>query len=136
VRILVADDTGALAATALVFLSYWGHDVQVACDGVEALRKARAWRPELVLARVNLERMGGLCLMSALRAGGSLAGTEFVLVGPREERHRAQVLGAAAFLEAPLAVPELARAVARVAALREARAGQASGPGRRAASRR
>jgi two-component system response regulator MprA len=116
-RILVADDAGTLGPTCIVFLAYWGHEVEVARDGLEALRKARAWRPDLVLAHAGLERLDGVRLLSALRAGGGLPDTEVALVGAEGHvREMARRLGAAGFLDAPLVVPELARLVERVAA--------------------
>ncbi len=114
-KILVADDRGVLAPTCIVFLAYWGHEVEVAHDGLEALRKARAWKPDLILAPARLERMDGLSLLAALRAGG-LRETEFVMIGTEEDRfawQRARQLGASAFLDAPLAVADLAAVIAR-----------------------
>ena len=110
-RVLIADDRGILAPTCLVFLSWWGHEVEVAREGFEALRKARVWRPDLVLAPIRLERMGGLSLLAALRAGG-LRDTAVVLVGGGDDRvtpERALRLGAAAFVAEPLTVADLGR---------------------------
>lgn len=119
-RILVADGGGAFAATATLALSPWGHDVEVARDGLEALRKARARRPDLVLARSVLGRMSGLRLLSALRAGGGeLARSAFALVVGEGESHLAEEarrLGALAFLDAPLSASDLMRIVDRVEA--------------------
>jgi CheY-like chemotaxis protein len=116
-RILVADDRGILAPTCLVFLAWWGHEVEVARDGLEALRKARAWRPDLVLAPVRLERMGGLSLLAALRAGG-LRETAVVLVGDEDDPvspERALRLGATAVVPAPVTVAELGHVLERCA---------------------
>lgn len=126
-RVLVADDSGALAATAIVFLAWWGHDVEVVHDGIEALRRARAWPADVVLTRARLERMDGLSLLAALRAGGGLAAPAVLLVGSGEDasaRARAAQLGAAGFLPTPLVVADLARLLDR---LREARAPGAAG---------
>ncbi len=116
-KVLVADHTGALAPTCIIFLAYWGHEVEVVPDGLAALRRARAWRPDLVLAPVGLEGMGGFSLVSAIRASGSLPRTAFVLAGPGRDEHarqRGQALGVAAYLGTPLAVADLARVVGRI----------------------
>lgn len=116
-KVLLADGGGALAAACAGALRSWGHEVEVAQDGVEALRRARATRPDLVLARDRLERLGPLPLLAALRAGGGLERTAFVLVVPREDPHardEARALGATGFLGAPLAVAELSRLVERL----------------------
>jgi CheY-like chemotaxis protein len=102
-KVLVADDRGLLAPTCLVFLSWWGHQVEVAGDGFEALRRARAWRPDLVLAPFRLERMGGLSLLAALRAGGPREARVVLVVAEGDDPaapERALALGAAGVLEA------------------------------------
>lgn len=128
-RVLVADAGGALAASAVLALSPWGHEVEVARDGLEALRKARAANPHLVLARSGLGRLSALRLLSALRAGGGdLARAAFALVAGEGEGHlreEARRLGAIALLEAPLAASDLMRLVDRVEV---ARGGGARGP--------
>jgi two-component system, sensor histidine kinase len=116
-RFLVADDTGALAPTCIVFLSYWGHEVEVVHDGLAALRRARSWGPDVVLARVALEGMDGLTLAAALRADARLRETAVLLAGPPRDEHarrRARDLGAAAYLETPVVVSELRRVAVRL----------------------
>lgn len=128
-RVLVADDTGAVAPTAIVFLAWWGHEVEVVHDGIEALRKARAWRPDVVLATVRLERMDGLSLLAALRAGGEVRDTHVVIVGPGADVHartRSAHLGAAAYLASPVAVGDLARVLERLGQLAAPRSGRRS----------
>jgi two-component system response regulator MprA len=116
-KILVADQTGDLAPACIIFLAYWGHEVAVVGDGLQALRKARSWQPDLVVAPVALDRMDGLTLAAALRAAGKSCPAAVALAGPRDDdaaRERALALGAVAYLETPLAVVALANAVARV----------------------
>lgn len=115
-RILVADQTGALAPPCIIFLSYWGHEVEVVSDGLAALRMARSWRPDLVLAPVDLERMDGLTLAAALRAAARTSPVEVALAGPPSAlaRERALDAGAVAYLETPLSVVALALTVQRV----------------------
>ena len=117
-KVLVADDRGLLAPTCLVFLSWWGHQVEVAGDGFEALRKARAWRPDLVLAPFQLERMGGLSLLAALRAGGPREARVVLVVAEGDDPavpERALALGAAGVLEAPVGAADLGRVLERCA---------------------
>jgi CheY-like chemotaxis protein len=115
-RILVADQTGALAPPCIIFLAYWGHEVEVVSDGLAALRKARSWRPDLVLAPVELERMDGLTLAAALRAAARTAPVEVALAGPPSlaARERALDVGAVAYLETPLSLVALALTLRRV----------------------
>ncbi len=131
-KILVADQTGALAPPCIIFLSYWGHEVEVVSDGLAALRTARSWRPDLVLAPVELERMDGLTLAAALRAVARTSPVEVALAGPPNAaaRERALEVGAVAYLETPLSVVALALTVQRVEEsrrLREPRQPEARG---------
>ncbi len=114
-KVLIADETGALAAAGVVFLSMWGYDVQTAADGLDALAKARSWKPDVLLAEVRLERMDGLALTAAVRSSAETSGVRVVLAGRADDayaRRRGETLGAVAFLPTPLAMPELQRALA------------------------
>ncbi|MGB8931399.1 MAG: response regulator [Anaeromyxobacteraceae bacterium] len=112
----MADQTGDLAPPCIVFLSYWGHEVEVVSDGLAALRKARSWRPDLVLAPVELDRMDGLTLAAALQAAAKASPVDVALAGPPSgaARERALDAGAVAYLETPLSVVALALTVKRV----------------------
>jgi CheY-like chemotaxis protein len=116
VRILVADQAGDLAPPCIIFLAYWGHEVEIVGDGIAALRMARSWRPDLVLAPVELERMDGLTLAAALRVAAKTSPLEVALAGPPSAaaRERALDVGAVAYLETPLSVVALANTVRRV----------------------
>lgn len=119
-RILVADGDGPIAPTCVVFLSYWGHEVEVVRDGLAALRLARSWAPDLLVARPALDGMDGHALTAAVRADARLRDTAVVLAGPAGDapaRRRAEQLGAA-WLSTPLRVAELQRLVRAVAARR------------------
>jgi two-component system response regulator MprA len=132
-RILVADQAGDLAPACIIFLAYWGHEVAVVRDGLEALRKARSWQPDLVVAPVELERMDGLTLAAALRAAGKSCSAAVALAGAPGDvaaRSRALALGAVAYLETPLAVVALANAVGKVEEARRARPASAAAPHR------
>ncbi|HEX7487500.1 MAG TPA: response regulator [Anaeromyxobacteraceae bacterium] len=115
-RILVADDTGSLAATCIVFLAYWGHEVEIAQDGLAALRRARVWHPHVILSRVALPVMDGLTLAAATRADPRLGDVAVVLAGPPDDfaRMRARDLGVTGYLATPLVVAELQQLMNRL----------------------
>jgi len=117
VTVLIADGSGAIAAPGLVFLSLWGHDVETAADGLEALRKVRAHAPDLVLASLDLARMDGLSLTAALRANPATRHVPVVLAteaGDSQGRRRIAAVGADGCVASPLDVPELQRAMGRL----------------------
>jgi len=125
-KILLADGAEALGAELSGLLAAGGHEVQTVRDGVSALRVARAWSPELVLAEVHLPRMDGLALTAALGALGAHPASAVVLVGLEDDFHarsRGRELGIAAYLPVPLDAAALLQAVWRVE-----RAAQAGAP--------
>jgi CheY-like chemotaxis protein len=66
-RVLVVDDDQNARAALAEILTDEGCIVDVAADGREALDKARSFRPDLVLADVQMPRMNGIKLRDALR---------------------------------------------------------------------
>lgn len=59
-RVLVADDEKTIADTLKLILSGAGYDVAVAYDGIEALRKAEEWAPDLFLSDVFMPGLSGI----------------------------------------------------------------------------
>ena len=117
-KVLVADGDGALAAAGVVFLSMWGHEVAVATDGLDALRKARAWKPDVVVAEMRLARMDGVALTAAIGTSAETHATRVVVScrpGDDHLRRIAEGLGAAACVGSPIDVGELGRVLARLA---------------------
>ena len=58
-RILIADDESDIAETVRFCLEQEGCEVQVACNGHEALGAIRAWRPHVALLDVMMPRENG-----------------------------------------------------------------------------
>ena len=65
--VLAVDDTRALRAMLADCLKKGGHDVVLACDGVEALDQLRTHRPDIVITDLNMPRMNGLEFIEAAR---------------------------------------------------------------------
>ncbi|HVP67995.1 MAG TPA: response regulator [Anaeromyxobacteraceae bacterium] len=122
-RVLIADETGAVAARGLVFLTLWGNEVETADDGLEALRRVRQWRPDLVVAAAVLPRMDGVSLAAAIRARTETNHVAVIVAGGEgtDARERAEAIGAYAWVPLPLDVPELQRVVVRLAAASQRR---------------
>jgi hypothetical protein len=59
-RILVADDNRDAADSLAMLLGLLGHEVVAAHDGREAVEKAEAFRPEVILMDVGTPRLNGL----------------------------------------------------------------------------
>src|SRR4029077_21078456 len=66
-RVLVVEDDARLAATLQRVLAAEGHDVEVAGDGVEAIRRARLRTPDLAVLDVMLPGLDGVAVCRKLR---------------------------------------------------------------------
>ena len=69
-RVLVVDDSVDSAETIAELLRLWGHDVCIAHDGEEALRRAREILPDVVLLDIGLPGLDGYAVAAQLRSEG------------------------------------------------------------------
>lgn len=67
-RILVVDDNVDAAISVAKMLKLWGHDVQTAFNGPEALEKAHDFEPHLVLLDIGMPGMNGYEVAKRMRA--------------------------------------------------------------------
>jgi two-component system, OmpR family, response regulator MprA len=113
-RILVVEDDGRLAATLERMLAAEGHDVELAGDGLEAVRRAREHPPDLVVLDVMLPGLDGIGVCRRLRATAQFPILLLTALGGTEERVKGLDSGADDYLVKPFAYQEL---LARVRAL-------------------
>jgi two-component system OmpR family response regulator len=66
-KILVVEDETVLQETLAYNFKAAGYEVRVASDGLEGLKIARVWQPDLVLLDVMLPKMDGFEVLKALR---------------------------------------------------------------------
>jgi DNA-binding response OmpR family regulator len=96
-RILLAEDDRFLRRAAQARLRQQGFEVLAATDGEEALRVARAERPDLVLLDVIMPRLQGFEVLKALK---------------RDDVEQAIALGAEAYLvKAHLSLQDLVQKI-------------------------
>ncbi len=79
-RILVVDDNRDAAETLAIMLRLEGGQIEIANDGVTALKLAQGFRPELVLLDIAMPEMDGYEVARRLRAQPDLASTLLVAV--------------------------------------------------------
>jgi two-component system, NtrC family, response regulator AtoC len=72
-RVLVVDDEENLRLILRTFLRRQGYEVETAENGEEALPLIDGFGPDFVITDVRMPRMGGMDLLSALRAKGNSA---------------------------------------------------------------
>lgn len=116
-RILVVDDDPDIVRVVRINLELEGYEVDTAADGVEALERAIANPPDLVLLDIMMPRMDGLSALVEMREHPSLAGMSVVLVTARgltEDRVVGLDRGADDYITKPFDVEELTARVKAV----------------------
>jgi two-component system CheB/CheR fusion protein len=96
-RVLVVEDNVDAAATLREMLLMWDHEVEVAHDGKDALEKARAFHPDIILCDIGLPVMNGYEVARALRSDPELASAFLVAVTGYATREDARKAAAAGF---------------------------------------
>lgn len=110
-KVLVVDDNHDAAFSLGMLVEMLGHDVRIAYDGVEALREAGAFRPDLVLLDIGMPRMDGYEACRRLREQPWGAAIRVVAVtgwGQEHDRRRSQQAGFDRHLVKPVAPTEIA----------------------------
>ncbi|MEU6546526.1 response regulator transcription factor [Streptomyces sp. NPDC046859] len=128
-RILIVDDEPAVREALQRSLAFEGYDTEVAVDGADALEKAAAHRPDLVVLDIQMPRMDGLTAARRVRAAGDT--TPILMLTARDtvgDRVTGLDAGADDYLVKPFELDEL---FARVRALlrRSSYAAAGTGPG-------
>jgi len=116
-RILVVDDDPDILQVVKINLELEGYEVETAEDGREAVDKAMAEPPQLILLDIMMPRMDGLTALRRIRSHGSTGNTSIILLTARglpEDRVRGLELGADDYITKPFDIGEL---VARVKAV-------------------
>jgi signal transduction histidine kinase len=114
-RVLVVEDNIDGAETLREVIELLGHEVQVAHDGRNAIDRARAFRPEIVLCDIGLPGMDGYDVARHLRRDHDLCGAHLVaLTGYAlpEDQRRALEAGFSEHMAKPVKLEALERLLA------------------------
>jgi two-component system response regulator MprA len=114
-RILIVDDEPAVREALKRSLAFEGYDTEVAVDGADALEKATAYQPDLVVLDIQMPRMDGLTAARRMRGAGTT--TPILMLTARDtvgDRVTGLDAGADDYLVKPFELDEL---FARVRAL-------------------
>src|SRR2546421_324541 len=125
-HVLLVDDSEVILTFERGALS--GHyDVSSARNGREALDRLRESRPAAMLLDLSMPEMGGMEVLTTVRADAGLAATPIIIVSSEDHRRQECLrAGADDFLAKPMLASDLLAAVNRVIDVSVRRAKQGS----------
>lgn len=116
-KVLVADDDPDILTVVKINLELDGFEVETAVDGEDALQKATANPPNVIILDIMMPRMDGLTALHRLRSQAATAAIPIILLTARglpEDRVRGLELGADDYITKPFDITELAARVRAV----------------------
>lgn len=119
-RILIADDDPMILKIAALGLKRAGHEVACACDGVEALRVAARWHPELVVVDGFMPELDGCEACRRIKDDPELRAIPVIVLSAAHLADQAREAGAIGVIAKPFDPMTLDRQIERV--LREGKA--------------
>jgi chemosensory pili system protein ChpA (sensor histidine kinase/response regulator) len=88
---LVVDDSLSARKATVQLLKDAGFEVQTAIDGLDAIEKIEAQKPDIILSDLEMPRMNGIELTRYLRAAPELHAIPLIMITSRStEKHRTQ----------------------------------------------
>jgi CheY-like chemotaxis protein len=119
-RILVADDEPEVVNLVRMVLEMEGYTVLDAGDGEQAVTRAQADRPDLILLDVRMPRLSGLTVLDRLHEDPVMSIIPVIMlsvVTTYPEVRTALQRGATAYLAKPFELREMSRLVTRILAM-------------------
>jgi two-component system cell cycle response regulator DivK len=116
-RILIADDKATSRELLRAVLEKQGHAVIEAADGEEALQKARAETPDLILLDLQMPRRNGYDVLGELRRDPQHAALPIIALtasAMQGDREKALAAGFTSYLTKPVALAHLREEVERL----------------------
>jgi diguanylate cyclase (GGDEF)-like protein len=116
-RVLVADDDPDILTVVKINFELDGFEVETAVDGEDALHRAAASPPHVIVLDIMMPRMDGLTALHRLRSQAATANIPIILLTARglpEDRVRGLELGADDYITKPFDIVELAARVRAV----------------------
>ena len=103
-RVLLVDPDAATREIEALLVRYYGYEVRSASNPAEALRLARAERPDAIVCELFAGAPGGRSTVALLRRDPATSGIPVIAIAPRGgagEREQARADGAVDFLTKP-----------------------------------
>ena len=112
-HVLIADDDAGVRGSLATVLESEGYEVDEACNGIEAVTRAIRHKPDLVLLDLNMPHADGWTAFSQLEQVKPLLPVIIITARPNQYQEAVRV-GVDAFMEKPLNIPILVKAVKRL----------------------
>jgi PAS domain S-box-containing protein len=109
-RILVVDDNLDSATSMAMMLELLGNEVRAAHDGLQAIKEAEQYRPDVVLMDVGMPRLNGHEAARRIRAAPWARDVVIIALtgwGQENDRARSHEAGCDGHLTKPVSLPEL-----------------------------
>lgn len=116
-RVLVVEDSRAIADVFAMLLRALGHEVEVALDGSAALERVGSFRPDVIFCDIAMPGMSGYEVVRRLRLRPELNGTRYVAVtgfGQPDDREQVLEAGFDHHMVKPVDMDELRELLASV----------------------
>lgn len=114
-HILLVDDSATMLMSLKSSLEIAGFKVSTAGDGLQALERIKAAKPDLMITDINMPRMDGLTLIKEARV--LMRFTPILALtteSQQAKRDEARKLGASGWLVKPVAAAELVKVIKQV----------------------
>jgi signal transduction histidine kinase len=115
-KILVIEDADALRKDILETLVYEGFDAQGAVDGLEGVRIAREYLPDLIVCDIMMPNLDGYGVLEELQQDGAGTTTPFIFLtalSDKREIRQGMESGADDYVTKPFTVSELVNTIKR-----------------------
>lgn len=116
-KILAVDDSASMRQMVSFTLQGAGYDVIEACDGQEALNKAKTGPVDLVLSDVNMPVMDGITLIKNLRTLSSYKYTPILMLtteSAADKKSEGKAAGATGWIVKPFNPDQLLNTIKKV----------------------
>ena len=113
-KILIVEDNALNIKLFCDLLAAHGHEPQAVTDSRNALEKAQAFLPDLVITDIQLPHVSGLDLIRMIRDDDKLSGVPIMAVtaySARGDEERIRAAGAQAYVSKPISVAKFAHTV-------------------------
>lgn len=111
-KALVVDDHEDAARSLEMMLKTFGYETEVAIDGIDGLRKATSFQPDLMLLDISMPKLDGYDTCGVIRAQPWASKVRLVAVSgwdPQELKERSEAAGFDAYLLKPVDFAALER---------------------------